>query len=87
MTAQTSAITHGVPSDTLSVRLAIVRSVTGWTADQAGRAVGVSGQAWRNWETGASRCTDLIGVARKIEAATGISWQWVAMGGPLAGAA
>ena len=42
MRTQNVAITHGVPADTLSVRLAIVRSVTGWTADQAGKAVGVT---------------------------------------------
>ncbi len=84
----TSAVTETsdgtVPVDTFGVRLAIVRAVQGWNYDQAEAATGINSESWRTWEKGTRKCSDVVGQAQKISAATGMSWRWISTGGPLA---
>lgn len=54
-----------------------------WNYDQAERATGINSESWRLWEKSRRHCSDVAGVARKIQAATGLSYQWLMLGGPL----
>lgn len=72
-----------VPADSFRIRLAIVRAEMGWNYDQAETATGISSENWRLWEKG-RRCTDVIGVSRRIAAVTDYDQTWLALGGPLA---
>lgn len=80
----TTASADGVPVDSFAVRLAIVRAVMGWNYDQASRATGIGSETWRMWEKGKRRCTDVLGVGSQLAAATGLSREWIVLGGPLA---
>jgi hypothetical protein len=59
-----------VPADSFRIRLAIVRTEMGWNYDQAQAATGVGSESWRQWEKGLRHCSDVIGVSKKIAAAT-----------------
>jgi hypothetical protein len=72
-----------IPADSFPVRLAIVRAEMGWNYDDAEAATGVGSESWRTWEKGIRRCSDVIGVSRKIADATGYDQTWLALGGPL----
>lgn len=72
-----------IPRDSFPIRLAIARAVMGWNYVEAGEATGINGETWRQWEKQGRRCTDPVGTARKIAAATGLSATWLIMGGPL----
>jgi transcriptional regulator with XRE-family HTH domain len=72
-----------IPADSFRNRLAMVRTEMGWNYDQAEAATGVGSESWRLWERGLRRCTDVIGVSRKIAEATGFDQGWLALGGPL----
>lgn len=73
-----------IPADSFRVRLAIVRTEMGWNYDEAERATGVGSESWRLWEKGERRCSDVIGVSRRIADATDFDQTWLALGGPLA---
>lgn len=73
-----------IPADSFRNRLAMVRTEMGWNYDQAEIATGVGSESWRLWERGLRRCTDVIGVSKKIADATGFDQSWLALGGPLA---
>ncbi len=79
-----TAATDGVPIDTFPIRLAVVRAVMGWNYDQAARATGIGSETWRTWEKGRRRCSDITTVAQQIAAVTGLSIEWLVLGGPLA---
>lgn len=79
-----TAALEGVPVDSFPIRLAVVRAVMGWNYDQAARATGIGSETWRTWEKGRRRCSDITTVSRRISAVTGLSEQWLVMGGPLA---
>jgi hypothetical protein len=72
-----------VPRDSFPIRLAITRAYMDWNYDQAERSTGINSESWRVWEKGRRHCSDVAGVARKIQAATGLSYQWLMLGGPL----
>lgn len=74
-----------VPADSFPVRLAIVRaSMGGWNYRQASKATGIGAETWRLWEKRERTCQDMQGVSRKINKATGISFEWLMIGGELA---
>lgn len=79
-----TAALDGVPIDEFRIRLAVVRATMGWNFDQAARATGIGSETWRTWEKGTRRCTDIVAAADRIAHATGLSRQWLIMGGPLA---
>lgn len=80
--------THGrVPTDTFAVRIAIVRAEMGWNYDQAAKATGIGSETWRLWEKRKRQCTTLEQTCRKIADATGFSYEWLMIGGPLGPAA
>ena len=78
---------HGdVPRDTFPMRLAIARFHAGnISAKEAALRVGVSGQAWRNWEAerspGAHQPAMLAYIAQQL----GVDEDWLRNGGPLTG--
>lgn len=73
-----------VPEDTFPIRLAIVRAAMGWNYDQAARATGVNSETWRLWEKGRRHCTTLDSTCRQIAGVTGLSYEWLMIGGTLA---
>ena len=74
-----------VPRDTFPIRLAMVRAEMGWNYDQAERATGINSETWRLWEKGKRRCTDIEAASRQVSRATGFSYEWLMIGGPLDG--
>lgn len=74
-----------IPADTLSNRLVLSRRLAGMTIDEAAAAAGVTSSSWANWEAGRrpQRETDVIGA---IADALDIDFNWLLLGGPLAGA-
>lgn len=80
----TTPTDDGIPVDTFAIRLAVVRAVMGWNYDQAARATGIGSETWRTWEKGKRRCTDVLGVGSVIAEVTGLSRDWIVLGGPLA---
>lgn len=72
-----------VPADTFPVRLAIVRAEMGWNYDQAAKATGIGSETWRLWEKRKRHCTTLEQTCRVIAEATGFSYKWLMVGGPL----
>lgn len=69
-----------VPEDSFGARLALVRQAMHWNVKEAAEACGLNDQSWRNWEDG-KRCRDLVEVASKIHAQTGVDVTWIVMGG------
>lgn len=72
------------PVDTLQLRLAIARHLAGGlSAEAAGARVGVSGQTWRNWESGetqgAAKPAMLAYIAQRLE----VDLDWLENGGSL----
>lgn len=75
---------HDVPHDTFELRLAIARFHAGnISANEAAMLVGVSGQAWRNWEAGKSPGARKPAMLRFIAEQLGVDEGWLRDGGPL----
>lgn len=73
-----------VPSDTFEMRLAIARFHAGnISAREAAMRVGVSGQAWRNWESGRSPGAHQPAMLAFIAQQLGVDHDWLRDGGPL----
>lgn len=73
-----------VPADTFEMRLAIARFHAGnISAKEAALRVGVSGQAWRNWEAGKSVGARKPSMLRYIAEQLGVDEDWLRNGGPL----
>lgn len=73
-----------MPQDTFELRLAIARFVAGnISAAEAAMRVGVSGQAWRNWEAGKSVGARKPAMLRYIAEQLGVDEDWLRDGGPL----
>jgi hypothetical protein len=81
-----------VPEDTLELRLQIARVHAGvrsglsrgLTASEAGALVGVAGQTWRSWETGATtNAARRPAMLDKIAKELGVNLDWLRDGGPL----
>ena len=78
----------GVPKDTFGARLAVVRqTLGGWNVKRTALHCGLDDQTWRNWEAGKNPPRDMEAVCRQIAKATGISYQWLMIGGPLSSSA
>lgn len=74
-----------VPEDTFELRLAIARfHAGGISAAEAGLRVGVSGQTWRNWESGSSKAAQKPAMLRYIAEQLRVSETWLRDGGPMA---
>lgn len=72
-----------LPVDRFGVRLAILRADLGiGNVAKAARTCGLSDESWRQWEAGSSP-QNLEKVCRKIADATGYSFEWLMLGGPL----
>lgn len=52
-----------------------------WNVSEAGVAIGVSGQTWRNWEEGKG-CRTMPETCRKIAEVSGCDYRWLIAGGP-----
>ena len=73
-----------VPHDTFEARLAMARFHAGHlSAAEAGLRVGVSGQAWRNWEAGQSVGARKPAMLRYIAEQLHVDEDWLREGGPL----
>jgi len=73
-----------VPHDTFEMRLAIARFHAGnISAKEAALRVGVSGQAWRNWEAGKSPGAHQPAMLAYIAQQLGVDKDWLRYGGPL----
>jgi transcriptional regulator with XRE-family HTH domain len=72
-----------VPPDTFEMRLAMARIFRGMSAAEAAMRVGVTGQAWRNWENGKSvgaRKPSMLGhIARQLD----VDEDWLRDGGEM----
>ena len=76
-----------VPEDTFELRLAIARfHAGGISAAEAGLRVGVSGQTWRNWESGASGAAKKPAMLAYIAQQLHVDEAWLRDGGPMAAA-
>jgi len=74
-----------VPHDTFEMRLAIARFHAGnISAKEAALRVGVSGQAWRNWEAGKSPGAHQPAMLAFIAHQLGVDEHWLRDGGSLA---
>ena len=73
-----------VPHDTFEARLAMARFHAGHlSAAEAGLRVGVSGQAWRNWEAGHSVGARKPAMMEYIAKQLHVDEDWLREGGPL----
>lgn len=61
----------------------MVRAEMGWNYDQAERATGLNSETWRLWEKRKRRCTDIETASRAISGSSGISFEWLMIGGGL----
>ena len=73
-----------VPADTFEMRLAMARFHAGnISAKEAALRVGVSGQAWRNWEAGKSPGARQPAMLAFIAQQLRVDEDWLRDGGPL----
>ncbi len=72
------------PADTFAVRLLLSRHLNEMTISQAAAAAGLNDATWATWESG-RRPRDIIDVCTKIANALDIDFDWLLLGGPLAG--
>lgn len=83
MALRAESIADGIPLDTFGTRLAIVRqALGGWNVKKTAEHFGLDPGSWRNWEAGGS-CRTREEVCRTISDASGISYEWLMVGGPL----
>lgn len=72
------------PADTFAVRLVLARHLNGMTISDAAQASGLNDATWSTWEAG-RRPRDLLDVCRRIAEGLDIDFNWLLLGGPLAG--
>ena len=73
-----------IPADTFELRRAIARFHAGnLSAAEAASRVGVTGQAWRNWESGKSVGARRPAMLAYIAQQLGVSEDWLRFGGEL----
>lgn len=73
-----------IPEDTFEARLAMARFHAGnISAREAALRVGVSGQAWRNWEAGTSPGAHQPAMLAFIAQQLGVDEDWLRNGGTL----
>lgn len=73
-----------IPSDTFSNRLLLARKLAGMTIEEAAEAAGVKKSSWANWENG-RRPHGIIEVCQAIAESLDVDFNWLLLGGPLAG--
>jgi len=73
-----------IPADTFSNRLLLARKLAGLSQREAAAAAGVNYGSWSNWENG-MRPLDLLDVAQRIASALDVDFNWLLLGGSLAG--
>jgi len=76
--------TGRIPADTFSNRLLLARKLAGLSQREAAEQTGLNYGSWSNWENG-MRPLDLLDVARRIADALDVDFNWLLLGGPLAG--
>jgi transcriptional regulator with XRE-family HTH domain len=74
-----------IPADTFSNRLLLARKLAGMTIEQAAEATGLKSSSWSNWEKG-MRPQGQVDVCVAIAAALDVDFNWLLLGGQLAGA-
>lgn len=72
-----------IPADTFGNRLAILRSQLGWNVLHAATVCGVNAESWRQWERTGRKPRDVLEISQRIASATGVSYEWLVLGGPL----
>lgn len=65
--------------ETFGARLALIRWYMQWNQKEAALACGLPQNSWREWEQGRSP-RNLVQVAGKVHAATGIDEYWIIAG-------
>lgn len=77
---------HGrIPADTFAVRLMLARALAGHLSiREAAEVCGFGRGAWTNWERGA-RPLDIVDVCGRIAEGLDVDFNWLLLGGPLAG--
>lgn len=73
-----------IPADTFPNRLVLARRLAGLTIKEAAGQCGVNYGSWSNWENG-MRPQDLVDTCGRIAEGLDIDFNWLLLGGPLAG--
>lgn len=73
-----------IPADTFANRLLLARRLAGMTIEQAAAAAGLNSSSWSNWENG-MRPQGQVDIAGAIAEALDVDFNWLLLGGPLAG--
>lgn len=76
--------TGRIPADTFSNRLLLARRLCGLTIREASAQTGLNYGSWSNWENG-MRPQDMVETCRLIAEALDVDFNWLLLGGPLAG--
>jgi transcriptional regulator with XRE-family HTH domain len=76
--------TGRIPADTFANRLVLARRLAGLTIRQAAAEAGLNYGSWSNWENG-MRPLDAVEVCSAIADALDIDFNWLLLGGALAG--
>jgi len=78
MSADPVAIGWVPPVDTLGARLALVRQHMGWgNVKEAAESCGVPVQSWRTWERDGGIPRDILRIAKRVSAVTGVNYYWL----------
>lgn len=72
------------PADTFAVRLLLTRHLNGMTINEAATASGLNDATWSTWEAG-RRPRDILDVCRRIADGLDVDFNWLLLGGALAG--
>src|SRR5688572_18870724 len=84
-TQQDRTPTGRIPADTFSVRLVLARHLAGrLSIERAAAMCGLNPGNWAHWEDG-RRPRDLVDVAQAIAEGLDVDFNWILLGGPLAG--
>lgn len=73
-----------IPADTFAVRLLLSRHLAGLSIKDAAHASGLNDATWATWESG-RRPRDLVDVCQRVARGLDIDFNWLLLGGPLAG--
>lgn len=74
-----------IPADTFAARLVLARHFAGrLSIEQAARRCGLNAGNWAHWEDG-RKPRDKVEVAGAIAAGLDVNFNWLLLGGPLAG--
>lgn len=76
--------TGRIPADTFANRLVLARRLAGLTIRQAAAEAGLNYGSWSNWENG-MRPLDAVEVCTSIARALDVDFNWLLLGGALAG--